>query len=227
MSYILEALRKAEQERQIGQAPRLQAIAATERQRRRIWPTLVVIGLLVNAGVMALVFLQPWRELLPAPEVAAPMAPAPPPAPEAAVATVMPSPIAPPPALVAEPRIALAESVPLKPAAVPRKTTPKPQPVAVPAPVETPRVALADAPLTPEAPPPLQALPDEVRRALPALNLDIHVYSDEPDKRFVLINSKRYQSGDQLREGPLLEAITPDGAVLRFRDQRFVLSVQR
>ena len=57
--------------------------------------------------------------------------------------------------------------------------------------------------------------------------MDIHVYSDQPDKRFVLINSRRYREGEQLSEGPLVEAITREGAVLRYEGQRFLLSVQR
>jgi general secretion pathway protein B len=69
-------------------------------------------------------------------------------------------------------------------------------------------------------------LPETNRRA-PELSMDIHVYSDQPDKRFVLINSRRYREGERLSEGPLVEAITREGAVLRYEGQRFLLSVQR
>jgi hypothetical protein len=41
-----------------------------------------------------------------------------------------------------------------------------------------------------------------------------------------MINSKRYQEGDRLSEGPLLEAITSTGVVLRYQGQRFLLPVR-
>ncbi len=60
-----------------------------------------------------------------------------------------------------------------------------------------------------------------------ALNLDVHVYSDQREKRFVMINSRRYREGEPLREGPLLESISQDGAILQHQGQRFLLPVQR
>lgn len=50
--------------------------------------------------------------------------------------------------------------------------------------------------------------------ALPELNLELHVYSPAAAERFVFINSTKYVEGQTLTEGPRLGAITPDGAVL-------------
>jgi len=61
---------------------------------------------------------------------------------------------------------------------------------------------------------------------LPAMHLDIHVYSLKDTERFVFINMKKYTEGQTLKEGPLLERITPDGATLRYQNQQFLLSRQ-
>lgn len=67
---------------------------------------------------------------------------------------------------------------------------------------------------------------DEViaRGGVPPLHLDLHVYANEPQQRFVFVNSRKYREGDTLAEGPVVEQITPDGAVLNFRGSRFKLS---
>ncbi|MEY2920106.1 MAG: hypothetical protein RL261_1411 [Pseudomonadota bacterium] len=57
-----------------------------------------------------------------------------------------------------------------------------------------------------------------------ALHLDLHVYTAQPQQRFIFVNSHKYKEGDTLAEGPVVEQITPDGAVLNFRGSRFKLS---
>lgn len=58
---------------------------------------------------------------------------------------------------------------------------------------------------------------------LPDLNLDIHVYGATSSERFVFINMQKHQEGSVLDSGPRLEAITPDGVILDYRGTRFVL----
>jgi general secretion pathway protein B len=67
---------------------------------------------------------------------------------------------------------------------------------------------------------------DEVTAAggVPALNLDLHVYSTRPAERMIFVNSRKYREGDSLQEGPVVQTITPDGAILEFRGSRFLLS---
>ena len=66
-------------------------------------------------------------------------------------------------------------------------------------------------------------LPLAVRRELPGLNLSIHVFSAEPAARFVLINGERRMEGEDLGEGATLVEIRRDGAIINFRDYRFLL----
>ncbi|MCH7509432.1 MAG: general secretion pathway protein GspB [Proteobacteria bacterium] len=60
--------------------------------------------------------------------------------------------------------------------------------------------------------------------ALPDLHLDVHVYSETDDERFVFVNMKKYREGERLREGPLIESITPQGIILRHNGRRFILN---
>lgn len=58
---------------------------------------------------------------------------------------------------------------------------------------------------------------------IPDLHLDIHVYSDSPEERFVFINMSKQREKSQLLEGPTVEEITPDGVVLEYRGTSFML----
>ena len=74
--------------------------------------------------------------------------------------------------------------------------------------------------------PTLRGLPLETQAAIPSLEINVHTYAQSSDERMVLINMKRYAEGDRLREGPLIDAITPTGVVLIFNNQRFQLTAR-
>ncbi len=103
------------------------------------------------------------------------------------------------------------------------------QPVSLPAPVQTSAVAEPRA----ESPPARPARDSDLmmysefavnsRSGAPPLRLDIHVYSDDPGSRFVFVNMRKYREGDRLDGDILVEGITPDGAILSLRGQRFLL----
>jgi general secretion pathway protein B len=60
-------------------------------------------------------------------------------------------------------------------------------------------------------------LPQAEREALLELTISIHVYHQDPKRRFVLINMHRYVEGDRLKEkGYRLVRIDPDGIVLDY-----------
>jgi len=58
---------------------------------------------------------------------------------------------------------------------------------------------------------------------LPDLHLDIHVFSDIPEDRFVFINMSKQRENSKLAEGPMVEEITPEGVVLEYRGTSFLL----
>lgn len=59
---------------------------------------------------------------------------------------------------------------------------------------------------------------------LPELALELHVYSSTASERFVRINSASYREGEVLADGPRVLSITADGVILDYRDQSFLLS---
>ncbi len=63
MSFILDALKKLEQKRQQGTVPDLMTLHGSEHVthgKRMIWPSLLLIALLLNAGIL-LAWLRPWK----------------------------------------------------------------------------------------------------------------------------------------------------------------------
>ena len=58
---------------------------------------------------------------------------------------------------------------------------------------------------------------------LPALHVDIHVFADAPKDRFVFINMNKQVEGSRLAEGPIVEEITTDGVVLNYNGTSFLL----
>lgn len=56
---------------------------------------------------------------------------------------------------------------------------------------------------------------------IPAYFMTVHVYDEDPTKRFVLINALRYGEGEETREGLRVERIIPEGAVLSYLGDPF------
>jgi len=63
----------------------------------------------------------------------------------------------------------------------------------------------------------------EAQTGLPPLSVDLHIFTEDPAKRAVFINGRRYTQGARIAEGPRVEEITREGAVLSWRGRRFLL----
>jgi len=61
---------------------------------------------------------------------------------------------------------------------------------------------------------------------LPPLTLELHVYHENPSSRFVYINGARYVEGQRLRNGPTVVEIRPIGVVLNQAGRDFLLLQQ-
>jgi general secretion pathway protein B len=59
--------------------------------------------------------------------------------------------------------------------------------------------------------------------SLPELHVDVHVYSEVSEDRFVFINMNKHMEGSRLIEGPLVKEITRDGVVLDQNGTTFLL----
>lgn len=58
------------------------------------------------------------------------------------------------------------------------------------------------------------------------LKLDVHVYADKPQDRFIFINMTKYREGDATPNGLHVEEIMPDGVVLSYTGTRFRFPAQ-
>ena len=58
------------------------------------------------------------------------------------------------------------------------------------------------------------------------LHLDIHVYSEDPAGRFVFINMVKHREKSRIAEGPIVSEITLDGVILRYQGRNFLLPRQ-
>lgn len=66
-------------------------------------------------------------------------------------------------------------------------------------------------------------LPPAIANQIPDVRIDLHAYSRAAKDRFVFINMRRYDEGGVTPEGLRIDQITPEGAVLVFRGNRFLL----
>ena len=220
MSFILDALKKSEAERARKAGPALLDLRiASPRRRLPVWVFVLVAILLVNLAVLAAVL---WRSGgRDAPPVAsAPVAPAVPAATPAPVNALPPPTLPPATVTTAPPEAAVARApsytdAPRPPPAPPAEIGRRIAPAAATAPA---RDAVDTAGL-PTA--------EDLRVSgvsLPQLNVALHVYDAVPANRYLLMNSQRLREGEVNADGVTIEHITPEGAVLRWRERRFVLT---
>jgi len=59
---------------------------------------------------------------------------------------------------------------------------------------------------------------------LPDLRLDLHVYAANPAERFVFINMRKLREGESLPEGVHVDEITQNGVELSYRGKRFAIA---
>jgi general secretion pathway protein B len=206
VSYILDALRKAAEQRGAAGAVLLRPAYARPRPTasRAAW-LLAGVALVLNAG--SLIYL-----LRSAP------APAPPAAPVAAVRTPAPeTPLPPPPPTrIIEPAPAhtIAATTPSVPPGVASAGRPRTARTTVPTPAAVTNVQ-------PRPVPEAASTPPQVGWA--KLKLEVLSYSDVAAERLVFINGHRYREGDVVEGGPRIEQIREDGVVLNDQGQRFTL----
>jgi general secretion pathway protein B len=245
MSFILDALKKSETERQRQSVPGLMDTrVASRRNRLPIWAVLLGVLLVINVIVLAVVLLRgnsaPRTAGGPAPGTPAPATAGAATAGAATAAADHFSPMDPNPANpVYAPEIPVAAAptqtpvdnaapiTPPRPAAVPRLVDDLKVPPLRSArradPVLTDEDAKAD---SDEVLPTINELSLSGSQSLPELHLDVHVYGSKPSERFVFINMRKYHEGTTLQEGPTVEHIRRDGVILNFHGLRFLLPRQ-
>ena len=242
MSYILDALRKTERERQQTEPLILNpgAPEGIELPRRRLGSTaaaaLALIGVLVFGAYWMFVTNQP--AVIPpgtSPASASQRAPAagtPVATPIKAETQSAPNGVRPAPELKLSPFAAKRPRAAIRDLAKEARVEQAPAPM-----VETPKapaspVAKAEAPVAPavDSPAPagesikfLRAMPSEFRRGLPELKVTIHIYAPRAADRILYINNREYHVGEHVGDDVVVKEIVPDGVVLSYRGQLFKL----
>ena len=191
MSYILDALKKSEQQR-AGNQPAAAAVHVplSPAPARSVllpvgWRLMILVGLLLLGG---------WW-------LASPGVPADPVVEQPLTQPAVPEPVTMAPAPVMT-TTRLPETL------VPASVTPAASVMAEPQPAE-PQAEPGVARVQTRRLPPLESL-----RRIPALMINSHIYSPLADKRSVTINNRAWREGEPLAEGIVLQEITPQGIVL-------------
>jgi general secretion pathway protein B len=223
MSYILEALKKAQAERQLGRVPTIDAMPAygsvvPAPRNKLLWLALLALVVLV-----LLVGLLLWRQM----QMAVPPAVV-----QASEPVILANA---PPVVQADSPVAKANPPPAVPRAVP-KVANVPKAVAV---SEAPKAqrpvaaAKAEPALQPQpqspapvaasepAVPSLRELPEPIQRQIPAIAIGGYIYSKNPADRLLLIDKSLRSEGDELAPGLVLEKLQPTAAIFNFRGYRY------
>lgn len=211
MSYILDALRKSDKQRQRGTAPTLltaQATVAPPGQPAFLRYVLLG-GALVGAGIV-IGWLRPWQPEQPAPAIAPVPAAKPPGSSQRQTATAPPDPA---------PTNAVVKQSPPAPARTETHRAPSkalvPKEAATPAPPAGTGAAQEQSVMT------MAELPLSIQREIPSMSVSVHAYSSQPRDRLVGINDQLLREGMSLAPGLTLEQITPDGMIFSYKGYRF------
>lgn len=229
MSYILEALKKADQERDIGAVPDLATSHEAQHPQPRSyrWPWIIAALLSVNVVVVVMLLTYKYTE-------------------DAEVPVQTQVPLEQHSALINDQPVQTVQQTieaPLSEVPAPqRRVLPKNKPklstgelVVLPGPAylqdskrsTPPQDQLdvqMDAMTTAKDNSQLQSwyeLPQEFRNRLDLPRLDVHVYSEVPQRRFIMVNQEKYREGEKLPSGLLLEEILPDGIVMSYEGEHF------
>lgn len=225
MSYILDALKKADTERERGATPGLHTRHQIPSGGPANSATRRPLGL-VLAGGLALLLLAAsfwlWRapgDPPPVLELAA-VQPLPSPITPAETINASPPPVAPPPLMPPPDTLTEAPKARPKPVATPALAKAAATPSSTPA---TPAQAAVSVPAAtaPAAAPPLAELPQDLRSQIPKIVITGSVYSASPAQRLLLVNNLVLAQGAQVAPDLTLEDIQPRSSVLNFKGTRF------
>ncbi|HEX8955221.1 MAG TPA: general secretion pathway protein GspB [Burkholderiaceae bacterium] len=236
MSYILDALKKAEAERRVGGVPSIHAATpgtgkvTEEKSFLHKFLPWIISGLLLLIMLAYMLWSHPWSTAATAPGA---VAPAPAQSPPVAASEPASAPQPPQPAPLPQ-APAPATPVHQAPPAVEKPARPAPPPSAV---AEKPKAdeagssasatapgAASTAPAPEEEAGTVQDLPAAIQRELPPVTINGYIYARNPADRSALINKKLLHEGENIAPDLVLEKLTPKGAVLNFKGYRYRIS---
>jgi len=211
MSYILDALKKSEQERGHGSAPTVQTIHATGNNpavsRTPMWPYALLAAVVINLAVLFYFMLS---DSTPKSAQVEPL-----------VMQSLQTETSTAPVSVdewpADRDAAIAEEqVAYKPVSLPVAGQHSArQPIGVEDNTTRPIMAPPDTIVQRDE------LPTAIQQHIPIMDFSAHVYSSNPLHRSIVINGRFMEEGDRLASDLTLNEITPKGAIFDFQGQLF------
>ncbi|MDH5613195.1 MAG: general secretion pathway protein GspB [Gammaproteobacteria bacterium] len=210
MSYILDALKKSEQDRGNGSIPNIQTIHSSalnyHQDKRPLWPWILIIALIINVFIL-IYFLKPITNT-------------------ETITTDFNSKTR--NNIEERKKNSVTENHPAQssaPIAEPVITEPTPD-TAVSEIYHnsvTAEETMKTSPLKPVVD--IDDLPENIRQHIPSMVFSAHVYSSEPLQRSIVINNRFMEEGDAISYDLILAEITRNGAIFNFRGYRFSISV--
>lgn len=235
MSYILDALRKSEQERRQIDAP-VNAPPSAESvelpRQEKAWWLVATFLLAAVVGVSAYLMLRRGSESTNSESIVAPTN-----EPAASAPVIASAPVHPPEPVV---NTGIRPAPELKPHPLLNSQVDKgavrsledetraetSAPRAAPRERRPPPVGVVASPATSTSGDSvkfLRSMSPDFQRSLPELTVNIHIYAPREADRILYINNRQYHAGDRVHDGVHVEEIVEDGAVLSFRGQKFKL----
>lgn len=233
MSFILDALRRSDAERRLGETPTLGTapVTASGPPAPEVGPLVWVLAGVISLALLVL----GWSWFRSADEL---LVTTPPVADSRVVETAAPEPE---PALTSNPQQAPAGRAvsPVAEYEAPAVTEPEPEPEPAVAPQPEPQTEPQPEPREVQQParqvaevtaPPRNEpihrleLPPNIRQQLPPFNVAVQVYDEQPEARFAIIGGERYYEGEELRPGLKLVEIRRQGLVFTYRNYRFLVA---
>ena len=215
MSYILDALKKSEQERGHGNIPDVQTVHSSSlnyrSEKRAIWPYVLIAA--VSLNLLAITYFivnkeEPasTQDVIQAVEIS--------PAPEEKIIAAVES----EPYIEPTPEVS---SIPAVKQPVIKQLVASQPAVTVPA-AESKIVAATEYKPTIVD---FYELPESIKQQLPVINISAHVYSSNPQQRSIVINNNFMEEGEYVLDGLILYEITSDGAIFNYQGTMFSYGV--
>jgi general secretion pathway protein B len=228
MSFILDALKKSESDRQRNAGPGLHELrVAAPRARFPVWA--VVIAALLGINLLVGIW---WLIRSDTPTAQATAANPAQPAQTTPLPTPAPLPAAPSAADADMGRTDLERGIynpadfepAVEPAVEPAAPASSPRTRAAPPIARVPDLAPEPLPARTPVTSSLPAREDLVLDgiAVPEVSMSLHVFDPDPARRFAFINGSRVQEGDSLPNNLRVEAIAPEGVILSWQGRRFL-----
>lgn len=222
MSYILDALKKSEQERGHGNAPSVQTVHSSSinyhNDKKSLWPYILIFAVVLNLAAIIYFIIDKETAADRATKTestAVRNAAVKKYTPEAASAGYRP------PAINVEPA-PIEKNSSVKPVTLPTsatRATPKTDSIGRPD-ENTAPVAITEEPYSAIVTTRVidyQDLDAAIKAQLPTITISAHIYSTNPVQRSIVINNNFLEEGEYIMDNLILHEITPNGAVLNYQ----------